>query len=65
MVALAYGVGCTYTNGDESISQMVFALRCLLQWIVRLSESRDCSSHSWHLNVRCDIMGYRKGEDNI
>ena len=39
MVALAYGVRCAYTNGGESISQVVFALRCLFQWIVRLSES--------------------------
>ena len=46
-------------------SQMVFALGCLLQWIVRLSESRDYSGNSWHLGVRWDIMGYRKGEYNI
>ena len=39
MVALACGVRCACTNGGESISQVVFALGCLFQRIVRLSES--------------------------
>ena len=43
----------------ESISQMVFALGCLLQWIVRLSESRHHSGNPRLLSVRLD---YREGE---
>ena len=41
----------------KSISQMVFALRRLLQRVVPLSQSRDHSSNSWHLSVGWDYHG--------